>query len=87
MPREKVTLLALALAAGIALGWGQGGPVVWPWLAGAAVALGAAALLHWRDRRGALALMAAGTVLFGAAWVTVRQDYVAPDDVAAGVAD
>ncbi|MHC4763837.1 MAG: ComEC/Rec2 family competence protein, partial [Planctomycetota bacterium] len=87
MPREKVTLLALALAAGIALGWGQGGPVVWPWLAGAAVALGAAALLHRRDRRGALAFMAAATVLFGAAWVTVRQDYVAPDDVAAGVAN
>jgi competence protein ComEC len=87
MPREKITLLALALAAGIALGWCQPAPVVWPWLAGAAGALAAAALLRWRHHRGAVGLIAAAAALFGAAWVTVRRDYVAPDDVAAGVTD
>ncbi|MHC4102340.1 MAG: ComEC/Rec2 family competence protein, partial [Planctomycetota bacterium] len=87
MPQEKMTLLALALAGGIAVGWCQPGPMVWPWLAAAAAALAVGAVVCWRGRRGAVELTAVATVLFGASWVTVRRHYVAPNDLAVRVAD
>ncbi len=49
---EKITLLALALAAGITLGWYQPSPMVWPWLAVAALAVAAAGILVARAHRG-----------------------------------
>ncbi|MHC5009037.1 MAG: ComEC/Rec2 family competence protein, partial [Planctomycetota bacterium] len=78
---------AAALAAGIAVGWCRPGAAVWPWLAASAVSLAVGAFLCRKRRRGAVAAIAAATLLFGAAWVTVRRHYVAPDDLAARVAD
>jgi competence protein ComEC len=85
MEREKLTLLAVALAAGIAVGWCQPGEAVWPWLAAAAAALAVGAILCRKRRRGAVAAIAAATLLFGAAWVTVRQHYVTPCDLSARI--
>jgi len=83
---EKITLLALALAAGITLGWHQPSPMVWPWLALAALAVAAAGILVARSRPpGVLVAGTIGvaTVAFGAAWVTVHHHYVAGNDLAA----
>jgi competence protein ComEC len=87
MAREKITLLAVALAAGIAVGWCRPGEAVWPWLAAAAASLTVGVILCRQRRRGAVAAIVTATLLFGAAWVTVRRHYVAPDDLAARVAD
>jgi competence protein ComEC len=87
MAREKTTLLAAALAAGIAVGWCQPRAAVWPWLAAATTALAVGAVLCRQGCRGAVASIAAATLLFGAAWVTVRQHYVMPCDLAARVID
>jgi competence protein ComEC len=87
MAREKITLLAVALAAGIAVGWCRAGAAVWPWLAAAAASLAVGAILCRQRRRGAVAAIAATTLLFGAGWVTLRRHYVAPDDLAARIAD
>ena len=46
MAREKITLLAVALAAGIAVGWCRAGEAVWPWLAAAAASLAVGAVFH-----------------------------------------
>lgn len=83
-----MTLLAGAFAIGIALGWNQTAPVVWPWLIGAAAGVVAAFMLRaaGRDSAGMLALLMAMS-LFGAAWVTLKHEYVAPDDLAALIGD
>jgi competence protein ComEC len=87
MAREKITLLALSLAAGIAIGWCQPRPMVWPWLGAAVAALAGGALLCRQGRGGSVGLIAVATLLFGAAWATVRWQYVAPDDLAARVSN
>jgi competence protein ComEC len=86
-PREKITMLAVSLAVGIAIGWSQPGAVVWPWLAASGLALALVVGLWRRDRRIVLSLVAAATVCFGAAWIAVRHDYVATNDLAAWVGE
>ena len=83
-PGERVTALAIALALGIAIGWWQPAPLVWPWLVVAAGALAAAGFVARRGR-GWILLLGVATGGLGAAWVNVRLHYVAGDDLAAWV--
>ncbi|UCD75499.1 MAG: ComEC/Rec2 family competence protein [Phycisphaerales bacterium] len=80
--RSGITLLALFFALGIALGWHQSLPLVWPWLAGAGACLLAAMALTWRRPGPAGILMLAGAVFIGAGWVTLRYHRVQPKDLA-----
>ena len=86
-PRERMTLLAVALAAGIAVGWCQPRPAAWPWLAASAVTLVGAGVCSAARRGPVLALLVAATACFGPAWVAVRHYRVAPDDLAACLDD
>ncbi len=83
-----MTLLAGAFALGLTIGWEQSSAMVWPWLwTSAACVLGAVLLRALRrDTIAALALLLAMT-FFGTAWVTLRLQYVAPDDLAALIGD
>ncbi len=84
---EAITLLALAWALGITFGWFQPAPVVWPWLILSAVAL-VLAIASWRwRRRWTFLCMCIATVGIGAGWVTVRQQFVAGNDLAAWMDD
>lgn len=80
---ERITPLAAALAAGIAIGWWVNRSPIWPWAALAGSALLAAAILLAAGRRGAAPLIMLAAAGVGAAWITVRQHSVAPDDLAA----
>ena len=83
---SRVSLMALALAAGITIGWHQPRPVILPWLAFLVVAVLAAMVLSYRlpHRRSLfIGVMAVACAAFGAAWVTVRYHHVAANDLAA----
>ena len=84
-----MSILAAALAVGIAAGSWCPGPAVWPWAAAGLAALGCALGLSVRRSRfsatGSIGLIAVGVVGFGASWTVLRQHWVAPDDLAAGV--
>lgn len=84
-PREKITLLAVSFASGIAIGWWQGRPILWPWLVASLLGVAAAALVYRRSGRLALCFLVASTTAFGAAWLVLRLHYVAADDLAAWV--
>ena len=84
---EAITLLALSWALGITLGWYQPLPLVWPWLVVSAAAI-VLAIASWRwQRRWTLLCMALATIGIGAGWVTVRQQFVARNDLAAWMDD
>jgi competence protein ComEC len=83
--RGVMTGAALAFALGIALGWYQPQPWVWPWVIAAGIGacvLGAQCARVWKGRAlvGALVVVA-----LGAAWITVRQRQVHAQDLAACV--
>jgi competence protein ComEC len=78
----RTVILAAGLAAGIALGWTQPRPLVWPWIAGAATALLLALIVRRRWRTATLCMTAAIAGI-GAAWVTLQQHFVTPSDLAA----
>src|SRR5262245_52053081 len=84
-----VTLLALALAFGIAIG-AHAGPLVWPWLGAAAGALLSALAIKGLATVGpflAKWLLAAAAIALGAARVAMQQHYTAPSDLAAHAGD
>lgn len=84
--RRGALFLAGGFALGIAIGWVQPWSIVWPWLGLAAAALAAA--LRWRARAAAsLPCIAIASIGLGVAWVTLRQHYVEPNDLAAMVSD
>ncbi len=80
-PAGRLTILATALAAGIALAWQLETPFVWPWLCGAVVAaIGAAAM--YRRPRVALAALILATFAIGAAWLNIHHFHIAANDLA-----
>jgi competence protein ComEC len=84
-----MTLLAIVFALGIAIGWQQRSPIVWPWLwAGAGfVAIAACAAVIDRAARLTIVLLLLAMICLGAGWVTLKNDYVAPNDLAALIGD
>lgn len=84
---EAITLLALSFALGITLGWYQPRPIVWPWLVGSAAFLVMVVVSRRWRWRWTLMFMAVATMSMGAAWVTVRQHFVAGNDLAGWMAD
>lgn len=78
----RVTLIALAFAAGIALGNASWAPPPETWLTGSAIA-GALAFASRRRAGITLAALAVAVALLGAAWLAVRRDAVAPTDLLA----
>jgi competence protein ComEC len=82
------TLLALAFAAGIACGWQQGSPVVWPWLvgAGAGVCIAATCAAMGNGRAAVIGLVLSMLPL-GAGWLNLMHEHVLPDDLAALIGD
>ena len=86
-------LVALALSMGIVIGWrwpeSLGRPV-WPWLGFAAALLLVAAYVRRRRAdvpAAAIALTLVAVTAIGAAWVTLKQHYSLPDDLAAMIGD
>jgi hypothetical protein len=79
------TLLVIALAAGIALGWRQAQPVVWPWLALTVTSIVLAALA--RRSRAAIYLLMIAMLGIGAARVVTTQRWTSPEDLAANTSD
>ncbi|MCH8316844.1 MAG: DUF4131 domain-containing protein, partial [Planctomycetes bacterium] len=84
---EAITLLALSFALGITLGWYQPRPIVWPWLVGSAAFLVMVVVSRRWRWRWTLMFMAVATMSMGAAWVTVRQHFVAGNDLAGWMVD
>lgn len=83
-PPEAVTLLAISFAIGISIGWHQAKPLVWPWIALAVFSL---ALIFAFHRRTKLlhGLLCIATISIGSAWVTLHQEFVSPNSLAAWV--
>lgn len=83
-----MTLLAGAFALGITIGWRQEQSAASVWLIVASVITLSALAMRMARREGlaVLALLIAMTA-FGAAWVRLRLDYVAADDLAALIGD
>lgn len=83
-----MTLLAGALSIGLAIGWNQTSPVFWPWLIGSAGGVVVAFALRIARRGSACMLtLLAAMMFFGAAWVRLKLDCAAPDDLAALIGD
>lgn len=82
----RVTMLALGLALGIAIGWNQPHPWVWPWIGAAAAMLMLAAMVR-RRRRFASLILGLAMAGIGASWVTMQQQFAAPDDLASFTGD
>jgi competence protein ComEC len=81
-----ITVLAACFAAGIAVGRLQATPFVWPWLAvGGAACTGS--LAPWRGTRARLACLGATIFAVGAAWITVRDQHVGGEHLAARLDD
>src|SRR5687767_3385732 len=70
----NMTILALALAAGVAVGWNQPSPIVWPWLVIAAIASVAATIVRGPTRP-RIVLLSLAIMLLGAGWVTLSHHY------------
>lgn len=86
-PRPAIAMLALTYALGITLGWKQPHPWVWPWLLVSCLALLGCLLAGRMRPRVAQLLMFASAVGLGAAWVTIRYDWVRADDLAGRLGD
>ena len=78
-----MTLLLIAFAIGLTIGWKQPAPIIWPWLLTAAACLLAAALAHVIGRAMiAFACVWVSMLCIGAGWITLRMEYIASDDLA-----
>ncbi len=78
----------MALAGGIAIGWHQDSPVVWPMLLASLLLTALAVAARVLNRRTAMmTLLAAAFASLGVAWVSLHQHLVGEDDLAAMVAE
>ncbi len=84
-----MTLLAIAFATGIAIGWRQPSPIVWPWLWASGACVIGAAVMHVIANGGriVIALLAMGMLLLGAGWLNLTHEYVQPNDLSALIGD
>ena len=80
------TILAAALTLGLAIGWRWDGVSAWIWLVPAG-ALAAGSLLLRRSRISALCCLTLAVLCIGAAWVNIRRNFVASDNLAAMLGD
>ena len=84
---ERTTILACALALGMAVASRLPGAATWPWTVGGLAALVAAIAVtvrpRWFSTALAFALIGSATFSFGGLWVVVRYHWVPPGDLAA----
>src|SRR5690606_17941002 len=80
---HRLTSLAFAFSLGIVIGQYQSQPIASAWLtiAGLLVLLAALPCIHRRISAAHLLILA--MIALGAAWYTIRTEYVAPNDLAA----
>lgn len=84
-PPEGITFLAISFAIGISIGWHQPVPLVLPWLILAAIGLVLIVFVFRRRTTWVRVLLCIVAISIGSAWVTLRQEFVSPNNLAAWV--
>ena len=78
------TVLAIAFCLGVAIGWFQPAPCVWPWIALGAASL-VATIVARRDKPAALISLNLAALALGAAWTSVRLNRISAENLIAWV--
>src|SRR5262245_9953671 len=83
---HRITILAIALSIGIAIGWNLDSRQFWIWFALATTLLLSGALVRRAFPALAMILLSAASTALGAGWVVLHQHYASSDDLAAMIA-